>query len=191
MFFINKNELFIALDAWEEKKIEFLKFDINSKKVTTLRKLNGLSEDYCYLEAKNYLLYMEDSINGSVYILDLSTNKVIGELPTNNNGMISCFDINKSGTKIVYMENDSIKIFDIKTKQTKVILKFSPHKVSYLVKFIENRKILYSRGEAGALFDDLVIIDSQGKRVKKLNIQINGSTYIVEDGNKMIIETGF
>lgn len=191
MFFINKNELLIALNAWEEKKIELLKFDITTQKVTTLRKLNGLSERYCYLKEKNYLLYMEDSIDGSVYILDLNTNKIIGEIPTNNNGMISCFDINKSGTKIVYMENESIRIFDIKTKQTKIILKFDSDKVSYLVKFIENDKILYRRGKAGALYDDLVIIDNKGKRVKKLNIHINGSTYIVDDGNKMITETGF
>lgn len=191
MFFINKDELFIALNAREEKKIGFFKFNIITKKVTMLRKLAEISREYCYLKEKNYLLYMEDSIRGNVYIMDINANKIIGEIPTNNGGMISCFDINKSGTKVVYMENNSVKIFDIKTKQIKVILRFDSDKVDYLVKFIANDRILYRRGEPGSLFRDVVIIDNQGKKVKKLNILINGSTYIVDDGNKMIAETGF
>jgi len=193
MFFINKDEVFIALNAWEDDEIKFLKLNVQTRRITLLRRLKCLSEEYCYLKEKNYLLYMEDSIRGCVYILNLNTNKIIGKILPNNNGRISCFNIDESGEKIVYCEECEIKIFNLKNGKSRSIKSFDVEDLCYGIWFVNAGEydLLYHVGRTSGFPSKLTLLNSKTGKTKKINIRPNGDVYVVDNGKKIIVEVGF
>lgn len=150
-----------------------------------------------YSHNKRYLAFLEGekkkSIKDAIRIYDFAENKVIAAL--DNYKMIWSLNWNTANDKLVFCEDENIKVFSLSDMTTKTLLKKSPSERSFYPSVLNEPYLIVDQnvGEGDSSYPSaLKIYDvNTMKEIARVVGDFNDRQFLIDGGNKLLIEMSY